>query len=121
MSFNYASAKSTAERLIAKFGGPMTLKRKVTLPSEAWAPQTSYTDVPIVGVQIEPDANAVKGGLVDADSRRVLTTLLTGAAPITEDDKIEISGEVFTIVAPRPLQPNPSSVIVLYDMHVVKP
>lgn len=102
-TFNYARSRSTAERLIAKFGMPGFIRRQ-TNTGPAYDPVVINTDYPCTLVVLEYEDSKIDGTLIRRTDK--LIYLSTQGLSITpgEADSI-IAGEIFAIVNIKPLSP----------------
>lgn len=116
MSFDYATSKATADRLIARFGQSAALLRPVK-SGPAYNPTEG-----------EPERHACTVAVLEYTSReidgtRILATdkkvyLAVGSLTITPgaDDALEIGGVKHRIIGVKPL--NPAGTVVYYELQV---
>lgn len=121
-AFDYARSRATAERLIARFGRAVTVRRKaVSGATEAWNPSTgtvTTTDYPATAVITEYAAREIDGTLIRREDRRVqLSTEGLNITPTTADALI-VGSDVLAIVNVAPLEPG--GTVVLYELQVRK-
>lgn len=88
MTFNYARARATAERLIARFGQTATLRRLESV-GQQWAPKQFPTDTTVTVVDLDILKRDRDGSLTAESSRNLLISTSAGVAP-RQDDKIVI-------------------------------
>jgi hypothetical protein len=122
VAFNYANARATADKLLKNFGQAATLTRIVT---GAYDPATGVgattsTAVAVTAVLLEySDAQrASAGGLIQQKDRKALVAVEAQTVAPDVEDTLTVGGEVFKIVACRPL--SPAGVDVLYTLQVRK-
>lgn len=136
-TFNYAKSQATAQRLLARFGRSITLKRTIpgsTEPPYApWNPgpatQATYSVtaavLPASKSTIEAFDNRLDGGtLIDEKLRYVVMspqmTRTSDAGPASIEPKsldvVTFDGSDWTVLGCTPL--NPAGIPVLYPMGV---
>ena len=88
MTFDYTTSKSTAERLIARFGQNATLRRLESVGPQ-WAPKQYPTDTTIKAVDLDILKRDRDGSLTAESSRNLLISTSAGIVP-RQDYKIVI-------------------------------
>jgi len=134
-TFNYAKSQATAQRLLAKFGRPITIRREVNEadPTKPWEPGETYTIsymataavLPASQGTIEAFDNRLEGGtLIDERLRYVLMSPVMTRTSEQGPDSIEpqsldvltFDGHDWVVLGCTPL--NPAGTPVLYPMGV---
>lgn len=103
MTFDYARARATAERLIAKFGQDVTLIQ-ITNAGTEWAPKHAETLTTIKAVDLSEQQRDASGTLIGQVRR---TLYISASASVTpgKGDKVMINGIEHEIAEVRPLAP----------------
>ncbi len=114
MSFNYAAARATAERLIARFGQSATL-RKVSRSGTAYAPTIDETDTTITVVDLNQRVRDQSGTLIGQSQRTLYVSTSAGVVP-EKDDKVVIGGTEHEIGEVRAL--SPGGTVVFYEVDL---
>jgi hypothetical protein len=83
-TFDYAPSVATAKRLIAKFGKPVVLKKKVKGGSTS-APTYTYPETPMTAVDLNIVNQNKDGTLTGTTSRKLLIEGGVAAAPEKKD------------------------------------
>jgi ATP-dependent Zn protease len=83
-TFNYAPSVATAKRLIAKFGKPVTLKKKVKGGSNS-APTYTYSETAVNAVDLNIVNRDRDGTLTGTTSRKLLIEGGVTAVPEKKD------------------------------------
>lgn len=113
MTYDYARAKATAERLIARFGQDATL-RQITQSGDAWAPTLTETDTTVKVVDLNI-AQRDGAGLVGETRRTLYVSTSAGVTP-EKGDKVVIGGTEHEIGEVRPLAPGGTNVMFEADL-----
>jgi len=102
--FDYARARSTAERLIARFGQSGAIQRIVN-SGPSYDPVQTTTDYACTLVDLDVDERNIDGTLIQRGDRMVyLSTAGLSIVPVLSD-KVLIGGVLHAIVSVQPLQP----------------
>ncbi|SOC45758.1 hypothetical protein SAMN05892877_117147 [Rhizobium subbaraonis] len=102
--FDYARARSTAERLIAKFGQVGAIRR-MTASGPSYDPTLTPVDYPCTLVDLDIDERTIDGTLIMRGDRMVyLSTAGLGIVPELSD-KVMIGDVEHAVVSVQPLQP----------------
>jgi len=112
-TFDYTHARSTAARLIAKFGTPGTIRRQAR-SGPAYDPIVITTDYPCTIVVLDYEDRKVDGTLVRRTDKMIYLAAENLAITPTEADTV-LAGEAFSIVSIRPL--SPAGVTVFYEIQ----
>lgn len=116
-TFDYSRARSTAERLIAKFGQAGAIRR-VTSSGPAYDPVQTTTDHACKLVDLDVDEQTIDGTLIMRDDRLVyLSTAGLSIAPELSD-KVVIGGVEHAIMNIKPL--SPAGVVVFWELQARK-
>lgn len=116
MSYDYSGVRSTAERLIAKFGQPATLITMTATGGDPWNPVTSESETPVTVAVFDFKNSDVDGTLIQQNDKRVyLSTNGLSAVPET-GNKLEVGGVRHEIISVSPLAPG--GVDVRYELQV---
>jgi hypothetical protein len=117
-TFDYTKSLATADRLLAKFGQAVALRR-VTLSGPSWDPVSTPADYVTVAAVIDYTAQQRQDASILVSDRRVLVSAgpLTalGVAAIIPGDTLVIGGVEVPVVISKPV--NPAGVVVLYDVQ----
>jgi len=116
LGFDYAKAKATAERLIAKFGQSATL-RQYTTSGDPWNPTLAPTDTTITAVDLNERVRDASGSLVGETVRTLIVSTSAGVVP-AKADKVVIGGSAHDIDEVRPLSPGGTA--LLYEVDLTK-
>lgn len=118
MKFDYAKTATTAQRMLARFGAPVTVTRETpgaydpttgtstAGSSQSWTPS---------GVRLDYTQREIDGTNIKAGDQRVYLSTVDGMTPTT-GDAVAIGTEVWRVVISRPLAP--AGVAVLHDVQV---
>ena len=129
MTFDYARARQTAERLIKRFGQPATL-RQVENTGTEWAPEQTITDTNITVVDLNERVRDASGTLIGETRRTIYISTEAGVTPakgnkvfvgldkdavaaLTEQQQSEQSHEIGEL---RPLAPGGTAVMFEADL-----
>lgn len=129
MKFDYTRPRATAERLIARFGQPTTLRRVESFGDE-WAPVQTETDTTITAVDLNERVRDASGTLVGETRRTLLVSTSSGVTPgkgdkvavgidadafalLTEAQKSERLADVIEV---RPLAPG--GTVILWELDL---
>ena len=114
---NPAKIAEGVQKKLAKVGRAMTLSR---LTVGAYSPDTGTatnisTAYACAGIALNYSALDIDGTLIRQGDQRVYAGPLLEVSPLP-GDTLAIGGEVFTVVASKPL--NPSGTVLLHDLQV---
>lgn len=117
-TFDYAKSLATADRLLAKFGQAIALRR-ATLTGPAWDPVQTSTDYATIAAVIDYSAEQRKDVSILVSDRRALVSAgpLTalGITAIAPGDILVIGGVEVPVVISKPV--NPAGIVVLHDVQ----
>lgn len=116
MTFDYARSKATAERLIARFGGEATL-RKRTSSGPDYAPTLTLTEHTITAVDLNQRLRDAGGALVGQSLRTLYVSTAAGVTP-EKGDKVVIDGSEHEIAEVRTLAPGGTTVMWECDLAI---
>lgn len=103
MTFDYARSKATAERLIARFGQPATLRQIVNIGTE-YAPTQITTNTTITVVDQNQRVRDAAGVLTSETRRTLLVSTAAGVTP-AKAGKVQIGGKWHEVAQVSPLSP----------------
>lgn len=103
MTFDYARAAATAEKLIEKFGQTVTLIQ-ITNSSTEWEPELSEASTSIKAVDLSQQQRDAGGTLVGHTVRTLYISTSASVTP-TKGDKVKVNGKEHEITEVRPLAP----------------
>lgn len=118
-TFDYARAKLTADRLIARFGRTAILRKLTPGAGPAYNPGApTVTDHAVTLARIgytnkERDGTIIRAG----DDRFYIAVNALSVEPLPSD-RIVIGSEVWNVIAVQPLVP--ASTVVMWDLQVRK-
>lgn len=115
MTFDYARAKATAERLLAKFGQSATLRQQ-TASGDPWAPTLTDTDTTVTVVDLNRRVRDAAGVLVAQSMRTLYVSTSAGVTP-AKADKVQIGGEWHEVAEVRALAPG--GAVVFWECDLV--
>jgi hypothetical protein len=98
-TFDYSRSQATADRLIAKFGQPGTIRRPGAASGDPWNPTIGpATDYPCTLVVLDYTAREIDGTLILASDRKVYVA--TAGLDVTPEpsDQVVVGSEVLSIV-----------------------
>ena len=111
--FNYARAKSTANRLITKFGQQGALLRYVA-PANRQTKAT-YTAIPLMMAVTAYRDNQVDGTRILATDQQIFASA-TNITEVTPDDRIRLeNGTELEIITVLPV--NPGGTVVVFEIQ----
>lgn len=116
VAFDYAKMRTTAERLIARFGRSAELRR-AKAHGPAYDPTIGPDDYcPVTVVLGEYAVKEIDGTLIKAEDRKV--TMSTEGVTITPEtsDRLLIGSTLYDIVTIKPLEPG--GTVLLWKMQV---
>lgn len=105
-AFNYSRLRSTADRLITRFGQPATIERL-----------EAPTSIACNAVESEDRLFSPQNGQAIVADRKYLVTAPASAPELKDEGQLIVGGETLEIVAATRLKPGP--MILLYDVQVV--
>lgn len=117
MTFNYAKTAATAARLLARFGGPVTLTR---IAPGTYDPTTGTTAADTTttstgsGARFGYEQREIDGTKIRTGDQRAY--LSTAVFQPRTDDRVAFSDGTFLVVTARVLKPG--AVAVLYEMQL---
>lgn len=110
-SFDYASLKSTAERLISTFGQDAEIKSPGSTTGDAWAPSRIKSDpVAIKLVNIDAVRRDQEGTLIKVEELEVLISTSAGVTPTTED-LIKLGSKWHKVLSVNTLNPGGTALL----------
>jgi hypothetical protein len=112
--FDYARARATAERLIAKFGTAGAIRRAVT-SGPNYDPEITDTDYPCTLVTLEYDDAKIDGTLIRKTDKLIYVSTAGLSITLAESDKIVAGGEVYAIENLKPL--SPAGIVVFWEVQ----
>lgn len=115
MSFNYARAAATAQRLIARFGTTATLHPQVTTGPAHRPTVTEGDPVSITVVDLDREIRDASGTLTGQSIRTLYVSTSAGVTP-TKSDKVTIDGVKHEIAEVRTLNPGGTTVMHEVDL-----
>lgn len=113
-TFDYARARATAERLIAKFGTTGAIRRSVKTGPD-YDPEITDTDYACTLVTLEYDDAKVDGTLIRKTDKLIYVSTAGLSITLAESDKIIAGGEVYAIEKLKPL--SPAGIVVYYEVQ----
>jgi hypothetical protein len=114
-TFNYARTRSTAERLIERFGQTGALRR-TTSDNDPFNPTQTTTDHACTFAILDYAKSAVDGTLIrQTDQQVYLSTAGLAIAPETTD-RLVVGGTALTIVNVKPL--SPAGTVLMWELQV---
>lgn len=113
--FDYARARATAERLIAKFGTTGAIRRSVTSGPD-YDPEITETDYACTLVILEIDISKIDGTLIQQGDRMVYVSTKGLTIEVTVSDTLVIAGKEHVIKQCRPL--SPAGLTVYYELII---
>ncbi|WP_313609340.1 hypothetical protein [Rhizobium sp.] len=114
-TFDYARARATAERLIAKFGTTGAIRRDVKTGPD-YDPEITPADYPCTMVILEIDISKIDGTLIQQGDRMVYVSTKGLTIEVTVSDKLVIVGKEHVIKQCRPL--SPAGLTVYYELII---
>jgi hypothetical protein len=115
--FNYARTRSTAERLIERFGQTGALRR-TTSDNDPFNPSQTTTDHDCAFAVLDYSKSVVDGTVIQQNDQMVyLSTKGLTIAPETTD-RLVVGGTALTIVSVKPL--SPAGMTIFYELQVRK-
>jgi len=112
VSFDYSSLKSTADRLIARFGKTATLVRLEQSGTD-FDPTTVEIEFDVTLVELEFSKMVRDGTLVQQGDKRLLVST-AGETP-TQADRIRLDDIDYEIVQSDPL--NPGGTVLMFEIQ----
>lgn len=117
----YDNAIALARRLLAKFGETSTVRRQApgTPPdaSKPWEAGTAtFTEYEVSAAWLFPEVERFDGSLVEAGDQIVYVEPFAVTPSPSTDHVVRVSGERWTILSVRTL--NPNGQVVLHTLHV---
>lgn len=118
MAFDYSRARATAQRMIANYGGPGTLKRTtVGSGGTAFEPVEEVTEYPCTAVVVPVRLRDRAGTLIeDATSTAYVAAQGLAIVPTTQD-RLTWNGRDYVIAEAMPLDPS-GAAAVLYELRL---
>lgn len=121
MTFDYARAAITAERLIRKFGAPCAIRRTTVEGANLYDPSSGtevITDHAAHIVLTDYSNREIDGQRILSTDRKALVEPAIGIEPTTSDLLVAADGATLTIVNVDLLRP--ATTTVLYTLQVRK-
>lgn len=116
-AFNYARAKATADRLIARFGQSGYIRRTPTTGTAYNPTQGTPADHACTFVVTDYTAREIDGArILSSDKKAIVAFGALAIALGTADRLLDPSVPGYKIVEVKPL--NPGGTVVLYEMQV---
>lgn len=117
MTFDYARARATAERLLTTFGAVGAIRRQAPGSGPSYDPGSPVlTDHPATVAVTAYTAREIDGTRIRSGDRKVLVSAKgLPVEPTTSDKLVESSGTAWTIVAVEAVRP--ADVTVLYRLQ----
>ena len=118
MSFDYARAQATAERLLASFGARGAIRRQTPGSGPSYDPGPPVlTDHPATVAVTAYTAREIDGTRIRAtDKKALVSSAGLPFEPTTSDKLLDASGQAYTIVNVEVLRP--AETTVLYTLQV---
>jgi hypothetical protein len=111
--FDYARARATAERLIAKFGMAGSIQRQ-TNTGPAYDPTVITTDYPCTLVVLEYEDRQIDGTLIRSTDKLIYLSTEGLAITPTEADRV-IASDTYSIVSLKPL--SPAGTVLMWEIQ----
>lgn len=116
-AFNYAQAKATADRLIARFGQSGYIRRTPTTGAAYNPTQGTPADHACTFVITDYTSRQIDGTRILAGDKKALVAVgALSITPGTADRLLDPSAPGYKIVEAMPL--NPGGTVVMYEMQV---
>lgn len=116
---DYTLPRSTADRLLTKFGQSVSIRR-ITTSGPAWEPTQTAVDYATTAAIVDYTARQIDGENILITDRRALVAagpLITqGVTSVAPPDTLVVGGVAVPIVRVTPI--NPAGVTVLYDCQL---
>jgi hypothetical protein len=116
-AFNYARSRSTAEKLIAKFGMAGVIRRQ-TNTGPAYDPVVIDTDYPCTLVVLEYEDARIDGALIRQSDKLIYVSTKGLTITPTEADRVIAHGDTFAIESIKPL--SPAGLTVFWELQARK-
>lgn len=117
MTFDYARARATADRLLANFGATGAIRRETPGSGPAYNPgDPTVTDYPVTLALTSYNARQVDGTRIRAEDRKALVSASAAVVPTTSDLLIAADGAILKIVDVKSI--SPAGTTVLYECQV---
>lgn len=113
--FDYARARATAAKLIARFGQASVIRRQ-TNSGPVYDPVIIETDHACVLVALEYDDDRVDGTLIRRTDKRFYISTAGIGIDISESDKVVVEGVEYSIVPPVKVL-RPATTTILYEVQ----
>lgn len=112
-AYNYGRLKSTADRLIAKYGRTGTLRRPGTPTGPTYDPTPGTPADYAVTYVVEDYRNGEVDGarILQSDKRLHMAVASLAVTPKTSDTLVETDGSVYKIIDVKPLQPGAATLL----------
>ena len=114
MTFDYARAAGTAERLVRKFGAVGAIRRTTVEGANLYDPSSGtevVTDHPAMMVSTTYSAREIDGTRIRATDIKVIIEPATGIEPTTSDKVVAADGAALTIINIDVLRPATTTVL----------
>ncbi|WP_420478238.1 hypothetical protein [Brevundimonas sp. FT23028] len=117
MTFDYARAAQTAQRLLQTFGATGAIRRQSPGTGPSYDPgEPTLTDYPCTLALTKFSNREIDGARILATDRKALVSPAVEEEPTTSDLLVTASGEKLTIVNVMVLRPETAT--VLYQLQV---
>lgn len=115
MTFDYAKAQATAERLIANFGTAATLKQVASSGTD-YNPTLTPTNHACTVVTLDWKNEEIDGTLIKSTDRKILISTDGLSVVPAIGDTLTIGSDVLLLVEPfKPL--SPAGTVVMYETN----
>lgn len=115
MTFDYAKSRTTAERLIKRFGQSATLTQTAS-SGPSYDPVQTTTDHECTLAVLSYNDSDIDGTLVQQGDKVVYLSAEGLSVVPTKDDRLKIGGEVHEIIYLMPL--SPAGTVVFWKVQV---
>lgn len=113
-TFDYARARATAERLIAKFGTTGAIRRSVKTGPD-YDPEITETDYACTLVTLEYDDAKIDGTLIRKTDKLIYVSTAGLGITLAESDRVIADGKAYAIENLKPL--SPAGIVVYYEVQ----
>lgn len=116
MAFDYNRPKTTALRLLTRYGQTMTLRRITDGAYSAGASTQTVVDETVTGAVFEYTAFEKQNSSIQIDDRKIMLAAKGMSAAPALTDQLIFGGTTFKIIPPiKPL--SPAGVDVIYELQ----
>lgn len=117
MTFDYARARATADRLLANFGATGAIRRETPGSGPSYDPgEPTITDHPVTLALTAYNARQIDGTRIQAQDRKALVSASASVTPTTSDLLIAADGAILKIVDVKTI--SPAGTTVIYELQV---